>query len=202
MRFLLRVLMLAASMLVATPFAQATIVNYTATLSGSNEAIPTGSLGTGLALVTMDDLLNTMSINLTFSGLSGTTTASHIHCCTGAPSSGTAGVATIAPFFPGFPIGVTAGSYANTFDLTLASSYNSSFVTAHGGTLASAEAFLLIGMSSGEAYFNIHTNQFPGGEIRGFLIPTQTQVPEPTSLLLIGIALAGLGLSRRKQGIG
>ncbi|MBK6552842.1 MAG: CHRD domain-containing protein [Rhodocyclaceae bacterium] len=43
------------------------------------------------------------------------------------------------------------------------------FVTNNGGTPASAESVFLSGIASGEAYFNIHTAQFLGGEIRGFL---------------------------------
>jgi len=41
--------------------------------------------------------------------------------------------------------------------------------TANGGTVASAEPVLLAGLSAGDAYLNIHTTNFTGGEIRGFL---------------------------------
>ena len=89
----------------------------------------------------------------------------------------TAGVATTTPDFAGFPIGVTSGTYINTLDLTLSSSYNPSYITANGGTTASAEAALVSAIAAGEAYVNIHTTTFAGGEIRGFLQP----VPEPGS---------------------
>ena len=120
--------------------------------------------------VDIDTVLNTMHIIANFSGLTGTTTASHIHCCVATPGTGTAGVATQTPSFSGFPLGVTAGTYSQSFDLTLASSFNPAFVTANGGTTASAEAALAAGIAGGKAYLNIHSTVFPGGEIRAFLL--------------------------------
>ena len=38
--------------------------------------------GTGSGTVIIDNVLNTMSLHLDFTGLTGTTSASHIHCCT------------------------------------------------------------------------------------------------------------------------
>lgn len=146
-------------------------VQYVVTLTGPNESPPNASPGTGTATVDIDAVAHTMAINLNFSGLVGTTTACHIHAATAVPQAGTAGVATTTPYFAGFPIGVTSGAYSNTLDMTQNSSYNPSYVTAHGGTTAQAETDLFQAIADGKAYLNIHTSAFGGGEIRGFLLP-------------------------------
>jgi hypothetical protein len=188
-------LMLASSLAITASPAAATITVYSAQLSGANENPANASPGTGLAIVTIDDVLDTMRVQAFFSGLLGTTTASHIHCC--APAGSNAGVATQTPFFVGFPIGVTSGTYDNTFDMTLTGSFSSAFLAANGGTADSAFAALIAGLDAGTAYYNIHTTMFPGGEIRGQL----AAVPEPSTwmLLLGGFGMMGLALRRRRR---
>src|SRR5205814_4888726 len=102
---------LCAISLTCASAAPAAITIYGATLTGPNESPPNASPGTGTATVTIDTIANTMTVYVTFSGLTGTTTASHIHAATATPFTGTAGVATTVPTFPGFPLGVTAGLY-------------------------------------------------------------------------------------------
>ena len=150
---------------------QALPVTYFANLDGPSEAPPNASPGTGTAQVEIDMVAHWLRVQATFANLLGMTTASHIHAATALPGVGTAGVATQTPTFLGFPLGVTSGTYDNTFDTTLTSTFNTSFVNANGGTAAGAEAALAASLAAGTAYLNIHTNLFPGGEIRGFLQP-------------------------------
>ena len=145
---------------------------YTTKLSGAIEAPPNASPATGTATVTIDG--DFMRLQTSFSGLIGNTSVAHIHAPTAMPLTGTAGVATPVPTFPGFPAGVQAGSYDRTFNMTLASSYNPAFITANGGTPLTAFAALKAALNNGTSYLNIHTNVFPGGEIRGFFVRCPT----------------------------
>lgn len=189
-----RLILVLVSMLFGAQAAHAALLEFTAFLDGPSESPPNASLGTGFADIDIDTIANTMRVQAEFSGLLSPTIAAHIHCCTAVPNAGTIGVATAVPTFPGFPLGVTDGIYDQTFDLTLASSFNPAFVTANGGTSAGAEAALIAGLLAERAYFNIHTSQFPAGEIRGFLA-----APEPRTTSLLALAL-GAGLMALRRG--
>jgi hypothetical protein len=167
-----RLLLPALALLVLAPahLAQAATTSYTAVLTGAAESPPNASPGTGTAQVDYDDVANTLHVHVVFSGLTGNTTASHIHAATAVAGTGTAGVATTLPTFAGFPLGVTAGTYDNTLDLTQASSFSATFITAHTN-VAGAAAFMLSSIAAGTAYLNVHSSTFGGGEIRGFLTP-------------------------------
>lgn len=191
-----RLLAAAAIMLGTAMPAAAAIIIYEADLTGAAEVPPTLSEGTGSATLTIDTDLNTMTLEVDFSGLTGTVTNAHIHCCTAVPVEGTVGVATTVPTFPSFPSGVTAGSYTMTFDLSQTSTFNPAFIIANGLTPEGAATALMTGLAEKRAYLNIHTTAYPGGEIRGFLVPP-TDVPEPGVIGLLTLGLGALALARR-----
>jgi hypothetical protein len=161
---------LATAVVLTASSAHAAVVSYSANLNGPSESPPNASPGLGLALVDVDAVAHTMHVHVDFQGLLGTTTASHIHAPTVVAGTGTAGVATTTPTFAGFPLGATSGTVDATLDMTQASSYNPSYVTANGGTTAAAEAALFQAIADGKAYLNVHSTSFGGGEIRGFLV--------------------------------
>jgi hypothetical protein len=183
----------AAALLFAAGAAQAHIEVFTATLTGPGESPPNPSPGTGFTETVIDPDTFHMTVHVEFAGLTGTTTASHIHGPTAVPGTGVAGVMTPTPTFPGFPLGVTSGTYDHDFDMTLASSYNPAFLSAQGGDPLVAFSALFGAVEEGRAYLNIHSSTFGGGEIRGFL----TLVPAPGAAGLV--ALGGLVASRRRR---
>jgi hypothetical protein len=193
------IFLLALSLYAWAPSAFATVFSYEAIMSGPSESPPNASPGTGFGTADYDNVTHMLALNASFSGLLGTTTASHIHAPTLVPFSGTAGVATTTPSFAGFPLGVTAGAFSNTIDLTQSSSWNPAYVTANGGTTAGAEAAFTSALATGQAYWNIHTTVVPGGEIRGFMIPVPT--PEPTTCVLFVLGAIGLSgtVGRRRS---
>jgi hypothetical protein len=168
---------------------------FTATLSGTNEVppeLPAVSPATGSATVTLTGSI--LTVNETFAGLIGGLASASTIQVAPVGSNGPAAV-----LFVGFPA-ATSGTYTMTFDLTLDSTYISSFLSGSGGTAADAETALQADLLAGQTYLNIHDATFPGGEIRGQLSQTQNVTPEPGTILLFGTGLLGmLGAARRKR---
>jgi hypothetical protein len=153
---------------------------YSAPLTGSDEASPNDSPGSGNALVTLDEDEITMRVQASFSRLLGEVTSANIFAVTGQRLAGT-GIAVVqdasieppAATLPDLPAGDTFGDYDRTINLQLDSSYNPDFVAAYGGPdpqfqIGTALIALMDALNTGKAYLNISTTEFPDGEIRGF----------------------------------
>jgi hypothetical protein len=135
-------------------------------LDGLQEVPPTPSPGTGTCTVVVNDPANTVDVMCSYMGLLSPTNAAHIH----APAPPGMNASVIQPLVLN-PPSATAGTINQT-----------------GLVLSETNIQHIL---AGNAYVNIHTNLFPGGEIRGQI------VPEPASLGLL--AIGALAVIRRRR---
>ena len=105
-------LLLALSAGATSTFCAADTRTFTATMTGPQETPPNASTASGFATVTLNG--NLLTVNESFSGLSGIATGAHIHCC--ALPGVSAPIAVPFPM-PPFPIS-TSGTFLDTFDLS------------------------------------------------------------------------------------
>jgi hypothetical protein len=125
---------------------QAQIVTLRATLTAAQEVPATTSPATGTAIMLYDVNANTFDLVVTVNNFANTVTASHIH-------EGAIGVA--GPVVTGLGAESVYTRSGNTLTTTFRG------ITHLGDKLK---------LLQGGAYYNIHSVQFPGGEIRGQLI--------------------------------
>lgn len=146
---------------------------FSASLDGSQEVPPNVSTATGFGTVLLNDTEDMISVNLSFSGLSASAVAAHIH----GPALPGVNAAVKFPLMLGSALGATSGTIAEqVFAIT---------------------ATDVTHLKNGLFYFNVHTTTFPGGEIRGQISQV---VPEPSTLVLsvMGLAAFGWRQSRRR----
>jgi hypothetical protein len=131
-----------AAILASGSAAQASKIHYTAEMSGRGEAPPNATAGRGHLDATLDTDTNTLTWTVTHSGMTATPIGAHFHgpvAYSGMTSEENA------------PIQVgTAGKLSSPF---------------HGTTVI--DATQAKDLRGGRWYFNVHTPQFPAGEIRG-----------------------------------
>lgn len=193
-------LVAAATGLACAPAAHAVTV-FTATLSGAQEFPVTGSpTATGFGTFVLNDAQTALTWNVSVSGIDFTGAQS-----TAANDNLTNAHIHRAP--PGAPGPVVWGFIGTPFnDTNPTDTVVSPFPSGLGGTVSSkwdapegnnttltAE---LANLLAGNTYINFHTAQFPGGAVRGQIVPV---VPEPGTLALLASALvAGGGLLRKR----
>ncbi len=146
--------------------ANANLTRFTASLSG----LANGNGSTAFGLGTVDLNGDVLTYDVAYAGLASPPTAAHVHLP--AATTGAAGVA-----FNITPVGGlgTTGRYAASVTLTLAQ-----------------KTAVLAGL----AYFNIHNTNFPGGEIRGQIMPVAQKV------VLSGVAERPTGNTSPAFGVG
>jgi hypothetical protein len=114
----------AAALLCAAGAAQSATLVYIANMDGATEVPPNLSTAFGFTTVTVDNVLNTMQVNITYAGLTGgAPAAAHIHCCS-APGTNVG----VAVGFPNFPT-TTSGTFSQLFNLLDPTIYTSGFLT-------------------------------------------------------------------------
>lgn len=170
--------------------ANAAILSANFSMSGSQEVPPNGTSALGIGTIDYDTSDDTFDITLFVVGIplselrpaGANGTPVHIH---------------LAPAGSNGPIVIDLGFLASFQQDGLGISYTAMGVTAGGtyGAISSDPATVIQAFIDGNLYVNIHTNSFPGGEIRG-QIP-RLPIPTPATAALMGVA--GLVATRRRR---
>lgn len=140
---------IAACRLDGTVSAQRT--TFVAALAGSREVPSVATLASGSATFTLTG--NTVAYSVSAAGFTTALTVGHVHF---------GGSGVVGPVIVPFTIGAQTGEVATgSIDLSAPITFNN--ITISGDSLRTL-------FETGQAYVNLHTAAFPGGEIRGQIV--------------------------------
>jgi hypothetical protein len=174
---------LATSLVVMSAPALGATVLATAELDGLQEVPANDSTATGAAAFTFDEATGDYTFTLSVVGIDAFEINADV-----------AGGIHIHEAAPGFNGPIVINTAEDRVDLIV--SDFGEFVFVAEGTV-SAPASIFEALAAGNLYVNVHTEEFPGGEIRGQL----AIVPVPGALLLFGSAFTGLITVSRRRGV-
>jgi len=155
------------ALLGAAAIAPAVTLQFAANLTGAQEVVPSGSRVTSTITISVDDSTGviTSGSGTLSQAFSTAITGFHIHEA---------------------PIGVNGGVKVDIGP----GAFSGTNIVFSGQVIPAAT---YAAMKLGNTYFNIHTSQFGGGEIRGQI----EAVPEPATLAGVALGLAALARRRR-----
>jgi hypothetical protein len=137
---------------------------YKATLTPGAEVLQNGSSAgvvssaSGTWIGTLDPSSNTLTWTMTFQGLTSNAIQSHIHGP--APATTTANVVLNFQTLPGSNLTTGATSGGSTGSLSILAAAAPTALTISGDSIKKL-------MDAGQAYVNVHSDNYKAGEIRG-----------------------------------
>jgi hypothetical protein len=146
---------------------------YVADLDSTQQVPPVASPAQGIGIFTLNAAETQLTFTVNYAGLLGTAIAGAQFQDGAAGTNGPVVRDLTSTELNGstVPAGTLSGVWTSTDTLPLTPA-------------------LVADLFAGNLYFNILTNSFPGGEIRGQIVAASV-VPEPASLALLGMGLVG-----------
>ncbi len=177
-----------AGMAIAATSAEAQLIRRNFILDGTQEVPPNASTATGTARLVVDVSTGLYELDLFVTGITladlraagPNGTPLHFH---NAPVGVNGGIVVDAGFHAGGFVAEPGGIRATV--------HHQMFGGMQGGLNGPPVATNIANLLAGALYLNVHTNAFPGGEIRGQAVPA----PSAAALLAIG----GLVAARRRR---